>query len=282
MILTIDEMGAEMKYKIGEVSKILNIPVETLRFYEKQNIVNPQKDPYSNYRYYDAWDINYLLEYKKYRGMKYSSKEIQQILQKDSLEDFLARLEAKQEEYERKRTYYDLLMVKNLNYQNVLLNAKENIGTFTLTESPELYYFIHRYNDQYESVDKFDGLFEAWMEYYPFIENMIRIEREVLLNRKERNDYQWGFGIKRYYARELNIPIAAQVTHLPSRPSIYTMLTFGERGTFTLSAFEPALAYMEREGLEVAGDVIGNLILRAHNPDGYTRYIETWIPVKKK
>ena len=81
-----------MKYKIGEVSKILNIPVETIRFYETKNLIHPEKDENSNYRYYDIWDMNRLLDYKKYRELEFSLNESLEIIQSANLEGFTDKL----------------------------------------------------------------------------------------------------------------------------------------------------------------------------------------------
>ncbi|HJC82353.1 MAG TPA: MerR family transcriptional regulator [Candidatus Anaerostipes avicola] len=46
------------KYKIGEVGKIVDIPAESIRFFESKGLISPEKDPFNKYRYYDVWDIN--------------------------------------------------------------------------------------------------------------------------------------------------------------------------------------------------------------------------------
>ena len=88
-----------MKYKIGEVSKILNIPVETIRFYETKNLIHPEKDENSNYRYYDIWDMNRLLDYKKYRELEFSLNESLESIQSASLKGFTDKLQEKIDEY---------------------------------------------------------------------------------------------------------------------------------------------------------------------------------------
>ena len=42
------------KYKIGDVSRLFDIPAQTLRYYEEQGILHPEKSENSGYRYYDA------------------------------------------------------------------------------------------------------------------------------------------------------------------------------------------------------------------------------------
>lgn len=58
-----------MKYKIGEFSKLVNVPVKTLRYYDEISLFKPKEvDIFSNYRYYlesqiDA--LNIILELKE-------------------------------------------------------------------------------------------------------------------------------------------------------------------------------------------------------------------------
>lgn len=48
-----------MEYKIGEVSKILNISKEMIRYYEKQGILKPSRKEDNNYRTYSVMDVFY-------------------------------------------------------------------------------------------------------------------------------------------------------------------------------------------------------------------------------
>lgn len=62
-----------MKYSIGEVSKKINLSVDTLRFYEKEGLIVPTRDE-SNRRVYDEKDITWIefLKRLKLTGMKIS------------------------------------------------------------------------------------------------------------------------------------------------------------------------------------------------------------------
>ena len=45
-------------YKIGEFSKITNMTVKTLRYYDEENILTPSyRDEDTNYRYYSEEDF---------------------------------------------------------------------------------------------------------------------------------------------------------------------------------------------------------------------------------
>ena len=47
-----------MFYKIGEFSKLVDIPVKTLRYYDECDVLKPSKiDSFTGYRYYSDDDI---------------------------------------------------------------------------------------------------------------------------------------------------------------------------------------------------------------------------------
>ncbi len=58
-----------MKYKIGEFSKLVNVPVKTLRYYDEISLFKPKEvDIFSNYRYYldsQIDDLYIILELKE-------------------------------------------------------------------------------------------------------------------------------------------------------------------------------------------------------------------------
>lgn len=270
-----------MKYKIGEVSKILNIPMETLRYLEKKGIVNPSKNDNNNYRFYDHWDINFLIEYKKFRSLEFSSSEIEEILHFDNLENFIDRINTQQDYIEKKLKYYTLLKQKNDEYRNSLNNIKDNLGKYMFMEHPDIYYFTHRFNYKYETKDKFEGLFEIWVNYFPFVEPLLEIKFESMIDRSNNNEYAWGFALKKEYIDAFEIPLNDKVKHVGKVQSVYTVIVAGEKGTFSLNLLDNAMKFIEDNGYKLSGNVTGNLIARTHEERGYSRYIEVWLPVKK-
>ena len=269
-----------MEYKIGEVSNILNIPVDTLRYYEKRNIVHPKKTT-NRYRYYDAWEINYLIECKKFRNFDFSLAEVEDILYHDNLEDFTGKIEGKQNYFEEKLKYYTLLKQKNEEYIHSLKNIKENLWQCTFTHHPEMYYFMHRYNYTYKNKDHFGELFDIWLGYFPFVESLIEIQEEAILNRDHTNDHGWGFAIRKEYAEAFNIPMNNQVKHIEKVDCVYTVICAGDKGSFSLKLLDKAMSFMEENGYQLAGTITGNLLARVHEPTGYCRYLEVWLPVTK-
>ena len=100
-----------MLYKIGEFSKLTNVPIKTLRYYDEINLFKPQEiDLFSGYRYYckeqiddlavilNLKDVGFSLdEIKKYKNnysdelMQKKKKEL--ILEQENLENKIKKLD---------------------------------------------------------------------------------------------------------------------------------------------------------------------------------------------
>jgi len=73
-------------YKIGEFSKITNMTVKTLRYYDEENILTPSyRDKDTNYRYYSEEDFKKAELILMLRNLDFSISEIKDLL--NSYED---------------------------------------------------------------------------------------------------------------------------------------------------------------------------------------------------
>lgn len=66
-----------MLYKIGKFSKLVNVPVKTLRYYDEINLFKPQEiDLFSGYRYYSEKQIDDLEVILSLKEVGFSLEEI--------------------------------------------------------------------------------------------------------------------------------------------------------------------------------------------------------------
>lgn len=66
-----------MLYKIGKFSRLVNVPVKTLRYYDEINLFKPQEiDLFSGYRYYSEKQIDDLEVILNLKEVGFSLEEI--------------------------------------------------------------------------------------------------------------------------------------------------------------------------------------------------------------
>jgi len=108
-------------YTIGEMSKLSNLPIQTLRYYDQIDLFKPiHIDPNSNYRYYDDSQLHSLDLIKALRYLEIPLATIRQVLDYtlDELVTFLADQE----------TVIDSKIKRLQDVQNTLLKTKKQIS----------------------------------------------------------------------------------------------------------------------------------------------------------
>ena len=75
-----------MDYSIRDVSEILNLSREMIRYYEKNGVISPRRNDENSYRSYSIFDIFMLLDTLQYRSWGIQIKGIQDLRQEDFLQ----------------------------------------------------------------------------------------------------------------------------------------------------------------------------------------------------
>lgn len=263
--------------RIGEVAKLLGLSPETLRYFEKEGIAKPVKGE-NNYRYYEDWEINYLLEYRKYRGYGFSQKETRAILHEFTYEDLEQALVDNNERYQRDLAIRERIARKNADYVSHFSQLRKNVNRFTFVEQAAQYYFRFRYNNQYFYDRDNEQLYKEWLSYLPLTEPVLIIEEETAA------DYYCGLVVDEADQKFLGLPTNHNVAVKPGGRHLYTVICAGVKHTFSPTLIKPALAYLASQGLTMGGPAIGYYRARVQGEKAgeYLRYIEVLIPISDK
>jgi len=124
-----------MYYKIGDFSRLTNISIRTLRYYDEIGILKPEYvDPYSGYRYYTDKNLDEVRSITFLKQLSFSLEEIAQY--KDSLTSEV--LEYKKNQLIEKRNEIDeqIAMINSLNNEVVKpYNNKNDVKVLSLKKS---------------------------------------------------------------------------------------------------------------------------------------------------
>ncbi len=128
-------------YSIGEAAKALNITTETLRHYDRINLVKPsRKDELTNYRYYVQEDLIKITTIRALQAMDLSLKEIKKVLDFNDLNSIVNFLEEAEHKADEKIKYLKyskekIALAKN-NYKQKLLATIDD-QTYYIKELPK-------------------------------------------------------------------------------------------------------------------------------------------------
>ncbi|TCK98175.1 DNA-binding transcriptional MerR regulator [Natranaerovirga hydrolytica] len=84
-------------YTIGQISTLLGISKDKLRYYEEKGILSPIQDENNNYRQYDFKDIDTILTIEYYRSLDIGFKTIKSLYEQSSIQELKSVLNKKQD-----------------------------------------------------------------------------------------------------------------------------------------------------------------------------------------
>jgi MerR family transcriptional regulator, copper efflux regulator len=122
---------------IGQVAKLSGVGVETIRFYEREGLLNKPKRKESGYRLFEAEVVSRIKFIKRAKQLGFSLKEIRELLSlrvdsRVSTTEVKKRVDSKIEQIDRR--IYDLKKVRNALAQLSRSVRKSPISEHTLLD----------------------------------------------------------------------------------------------------------------------------------------------------
>lgn len=270
------------KYKIGIISKILGIPTQTLHYYEKCGFLNPIKDSDSNYRYYDPWDINFLLDSKYLRSFEFSNSQIGEIINNDNLAQVKEQYSNQEELLWKQLFHYQRLLKDIKDEQQRIESISQHLGVFTECISPARFFSPYRYKDTYKKSDSTTELpqIKEWLSHFPSMKATFKIASSGNeYSPFHEIGYWWGFSASSDILHEFESDVKAKTEYLPSCKCVYSIFKAYGKDTFMDSLTKQVLNPIRKQGYSIVGAPYGCLIVRVHEEEQFTRYFEIWVPV---
>jgi len=268
-----------VRYKIGDVAGILGISPDLIRYYEEKGVVSPAKDPANNYRYYDTWDINYLIDCLWYKNFGFGIEQIASMVSEHSYDGLLERLNDKSVDIMSVIRRQELLLQRIRLFCERLETTKSLIGECVLAENAEFIRYINRRNFTYDTSPGIRELTRKWLRYMPFSRRYFEVPKDALA--EVRGDYEWGFSLGMHYVEEFGVDIKPPVEHMPSRMCIHSAFKIIGRDQFSAEHIDYIIEYAQENNLKVVGAAFGNLscsVVEENQPVGY---FEVWLPVEQ-
>ena len=269
-----------MKYKIGDVARILGTSPDLLRYYEKKGIVRPVKDPHNDYRYYEPWDVNFLMDCIWYKSFHFGLDQVAEIITDSTAQEVADTLDKKVLELRAQIRRNELLVRRAREHQSDLLRLNNELGKCVLRDSPQIVRYINRYNDTYDNSEEVQAVSQEWLEYMPFTHRCFEMPVEDISSKKGEGRFSWGFSLTPDYVRELGVKTHPPVVRLKSQPCVYTIFTSSGKGNFSPRKLEYAADFARSRGLQLTGAARGNLLASVLVDGQLTGFFEVWIPYK--
>lgn len=265
-------------FKISDVSKMLNISEQMLRYYEKNGAITPVRTGDGRYRAYGVPDLALMTDILRYKEWNINISEIKDILHGNYytvLADKLEQFDNQLTEEIRSKT----ILEKRVSFLRKRLRlAQFNLGKYYVNVRPPivLYYCVKSEQEKYESTAPDYAMTEQI--YHP---NNVSFFDMTVIPDKEKEI--WWFSITKEFHDELNIKDYGEYKTLPEQMVFTSVIDIGEMGEFSYQSVYPVLEEMKRCGYTADGDITGTLIGSGNTDDGkFLRLMEVHIPIKEK
>jgi len=267
-----------MKYKIGDVARILGISTDLIRYYEEKGVVSPAKNPDNRYREFDTWDINYLIDCLWYKQFGFGIEQIAHMVTDFSypslLETFEERTESLRDEIRRK----ELLLERIEQFKQKLEDTKNYVGICELRRNAPFYYYINRSGGEYDSDESTRELSHKWLQYMPFTRRYFEFSEASMT--EEEDEYVFGFSVRAEYVPELRIELAPPVQKMPPLLCFHSVFRSAGRNRFSARNVDYLVDFAQRQGFEPARGAFGNIACSVIEDGEQCGYFEVWLPVK--
>lgn len=255
-----------MGYHIGEVADFLDITADTIRYYEKEGIIRPQKNPENGYREYRFEDISRLSDILFYRDVDFSITDIQKIMNGVSSESMLTMIREKEKDVSKSLRFYGKLLKKMENWEKLHREALAYENRFEIRPMPSSY---HKGTYKDKGTIDIHGLSSSIPvnqkdAYFVTLSFRCSLPGE---------DMQHYFALDTEYADGLDVDFSNADFAVESHPRcLFTVCRYEDD---SVAMLKPAMEYLQSENLQAEGIAYGRQSVVTYENDAQKNTIES-------
>lgn len=232
-----------MEYTIGEVSSLLNLSRDMIRYYEKQGAIRANRNSENRYRSYDTMELFWLLEAMAHKSWGLPIGEIQGIRQEQYARNTQAFLEEEIEKLERETRFKVLLTERLKQVRDYTALSAVNIGNFWVQRVPACFccHLVTGRGDEYGQITLSEAL-----SRFVFSERMLPFFDSGFTLNGDRVD--WQMRIEESWLRKLSDQLPEGFERYDEPFVSAPTWTSGRWETSTPPSSRPSVA-MQRNGV---------------------------------
>ncbi len=253
-------------YLIGEISKLFDIPKQTLRYYEQEGILKSHKNSENGYRLYSIEDIIALTDIITYRKIGIPIKEIRNMFNTMELDNIIDIISHNEKIIKEKIKHYKKMEEKIKKRKAMSIEARENLNKYKIVNKADIKYFsITDYVDA-------TTLKKYLSENYSYL---IYIDKNLLNESKDIADVSYGLSIDN--EKELKY-FNEEVIELQNKEEYLNTVIKVKNNIVNNEDIENIKVWLSKNNKKINGDLIGRYLSSSYG-DFLFDYYKVWIPV---
>lgn len=267
------------KFLIGEISRLFSVSTDTLRHYDRLDILKPEQDNNNNYRYYDIRSIFKLSRILFLKSLGISLSEIKSYMKNKNSDKLLTMLKSKEDEIDSKIMHLMNLKHKIQSKVELLENYMTDLDVIKIKKLDKRYGIflnMNEFSDEYEIKQEFkrSGKYlstSSWL-----------IEGQIYTSISKSDMDKGIFNRFRYFIEIDAIEEDMRGSLEEFNENIYAcMIVLGPYSEM-VSHYKTLVAWIYENGYEIVGDSIEKNIVDYDSTEFERDYVsEIQIPIKK-
>lgn len=262
--------GDILKYKISDLSKIFDVSTNTIRKYEKNGYILPNRNCSNGFRWYSDEDVSRMCLVRLYIKNGFTHNEIPALLDSGieglltGNEERLAEMDAEIERLKslRHRLKDNIVLLKRIN---------EFRSSVIEMEAVPVYYVLHRYGANLLTEDERVEIIHKYMYDAPETQLIYLFKKEDLLNKT--GNYGEGCSVKEKYVDRLSLPKNEYTAYYPKCKAVHVLVESHK------DIFDDVLFYLEKNNLPVIDDILGVKLADIRENGESVKYVLLCVPI---
>lgn len=271
---------ANPKYGIGELSSMLKLHPQTIRFFEEQKILTPQRTE-SGIRKYSVYDAYMLQLRKNYENLGFSLDDTKKILSYENTEDVLDSFEDARKRL-KEEVELEKFLIKGI---KELCYTIDNINLFYGNPSYKIRPAHYRHThldgeDLCSDADSCKARLKA-IELMPYAKYSIRLPATDV-NLKEPSYYHCDVAVPEDAALRYGFDKIPNTWYVPEKLYLYSIIKLPSLCVPQIKDCDFMKDFMKQKHLKLNGNIYCDILINITEDGQKYQYFETWIPVNKK
>jgi len=249
-----------MRFKIGSFEHLTGIPRGSLRYYDKLELLQPQRDDANSYRYYDEEDLIRLVQIRQYNGFGIQLDKLPTFRHEVDCSEMLSIFSQTREELEHTIEMLSdrLARLKRHEMKLSAIASSENISEpFQMCGI----YRIFITDPEVANHKNTPEIVRRWMGYMPYTHSTIRIRLEDFMSSDGGPlPVDIGLGLLKKYFVALGEELIPPIQYSPISKRVSFLVTTDNLRGITKETFKPLMQYMEERHYALLDDIFGWIV----------------------
>ena len=268
------------EFQIGQAAKIFGLSPETIRYYERKNIISPAKNSDNGYRKFNIMDAGTLTWIRAYLNDGFSLDEAHELIEYsglDRVEDvMISRKESLEETIKREQIILEGLKRRIEDIRRV----REQTGRFSLETRPVIWCLPLFQKERLMNYPENEELCPKFLNQQSMTFSYIELDQREVESGKEKLNCNAGMAVYECDAAAIGITADPPIHILPSCECLHTCLAMRIEGNhLDQRSLDPVREYLRIHNLRLSGSVFCRNIILHESTDGRVQYRDIWLPV---